>query len=72
MHPDETAEDSWGRVPLQHVVDRFGAAEWRLDKEEHRLVVGNLKRNSPDQWQRRYEEAQILVRTFRNAEQRQR
>jgi hypothetical protein len=67
-HPDGTVEDSWGRVSPQHVADRFGAADWCFNAEEHKRVVEKLKLNSPDQWRRHYEDAQFLVRTFRNME----
>lgn len=68
LHPDGTAEDSWGRVSLQRIADRFGAAEWEVDRAEHQRVVGNLRRNSPDRWQQRYQEAISLVRDFRQVE----
>lgn len=61
-YPDGTGEDSWGRVALQRIADRFGVAEWSLDQDEHERVIRNLKRNSPDRWEQRYEEALTLVR----------
>ncbi|MBC7855734.1 MAG: hypothetical protein IAF94_20070 [Pirellulaceae bacterium] len=69
LHPDGTAEDSWGRVPLQRLADRFGAAAFTVDQAEHQRVVGNLKRNTPDRWEQRYKEAVELVHRFRNVDQ---
>ena len=60
-HPDGTVEDSWGRVPPQHIAERFGAVEWCLNTEEHRRVVGNLKRNSPEQWHQQYVDQGLVI-----------
>lgn len=68
LHPDGTAEDSWGRVDPKRIAERFGAAEWTLDRGEHQRVAADLKRNSPDEWLTLYEEAVALIRQYRTPE----
>jgi len=69
LHPDGSAEDSWGRMPLQRMADRFGVAEWTVDRSEHLRVVGDLMRNTPGRWELHYQEAVELVHSFRNVGQ---
>lgn len=66
LHPDGKAEDSWGIQSIDEIAERFGARDYRIDLEEHTIVSGNLKRNSSDEYQKAYKEAELLIKAHRN------
>ena len=65
LHQDGTAEDSWGRANLNDIAARFGAVEFTVSSEEHDIVVANLKKNSPDNFQSAMNDAALLIAQYR-------
>lgn len=64
LHSDGIAEDVWGKQPIDEIARRFGVVEYDLSEDEHRRVVGNIKRNSPDEYDKSYQEAVELIREY--------
>lgn len=65
LHSGSTGEDVWGKQPVTEIARRFGALEFRLDENEHKRVIKNLKNNSPDTYNESYCEAESLIKTYR-------
>lgn len=57
LHPDGGVEDSWGKQPLQRVLDRFGVVEYILSRDEHLEKNARLMKNSPEKYADAYKEA---------------
>lgn len=57
LHPDGDVEDSWGKQPLQRILDRFGVLEYVLSREEHLEKNARLMKNSPEKYASAYHEA---------------
>lgn len=66
LHPDGLAEDAWGKAPLKDIAARFGAIEFDISHDEHRLVVERLSRNSGDRFEIARKDAQDLIKTYRS------
>ena len=66
LHPDGQAEDSWGIQSVEDIAERFGVKEYQIDLAEHATVSEKLKRNSPDEYQKAYEKAVLLIKAHRN------
>jgi len=62
MHPDGTAEDSWGKAAIEDIALRYGAVEFVTNDFEHRAVVERIKRNTADVYALRFDEAVSLIR----------
>lgn len=65
VHPDGTGEDSWGRQPMKDIAARYHAIEWRLDLDSHSVLVEKFKSEAPERYSRRFEEAKLLISTYR-------
>lgn len=65
LHPDGLGEDSWGKVDVRDIAQRFGIVEFRLSREAHGRVVNNLQRNSPDLYEAAFAKAKELIQTYR-------
>ena len=68
LHPDGSAEDSWGKATLQEVARRFGVLEFRISAQEHREVLAALQRNSSEQFEAALADARALVSAYRPRE----
>ncbi len=66
VHPARQAEDSWGRASTKEIANRFGVLDFELSEDRHREIVQTLKRNSPDNWALRYEEAKTAIAAFQS------
>ncbi len=65
LHPDGMGEDSWGKVDVREIAQRFGVVEFRLSREAHGRVVNNLQRNSPELYETAFAKANELIQTYR-------
>lgn len=65
MHPDGMAEDSWGKAPLEDIASRFGAIEFKICSDEHRIVIDNLQRNSAERYEAALHDARELILGYR-------
>lgn len=65
LHPDGTAEDSWGRASLADIASRFGVIEFRTSVEEHQAVVAKIRQASPEQYERALQDALALISKHR-------
>ena len=61
LHPDGSVEDAWGLSSVKHVAERFGLAEFHLDAQEHERVIANLKRNTPERYEKVLAEAKTAL-----------
>ncbi len=61
LHPDGSVEDAWGISSVEHVAERFGLAEFHLDAQEHERVIANLKRNTPERYEKVFAEAKTAL-----------
>lgn len=50
LHPDGSAEDSWGRSSLTEIASRFGVIEFQICTDQHRAVVDTLRRSSGERF----------------------
>ena len=64
IHPDGEGEDAWGKQPIEHIVSRYGVDKYIIDEAEHWRVNENLKKNSPEEYEKTYNDARDLINTF--------
>lgn len=65
LHQDGSAEDSWGKAPLEEIATRFGAMDLRISRQEHQNVIANLRRHSAEQFDAALQDARALIQTHR-------
>ncbi len=65
LHPDGMAEDSWGKASLEEIAGRFGAIEFKISGEEHRLVVERIRLSSADLYMDALKDARNLIKVHR-------
>jgi hypothetical protein len=64
LHPGGMGSDAWGKASLVDIARRFGVAEFRLSRDEHRSVVDNIKRQTPDVYATAFEDATSLINRY--------
>lgn len=64
LHSDGMGEDSWGRARLSDIAMRFGVAEFVTNEDEHRSVVQQIKRNTPENYDSAYNDAVALIHEY--------
>lgn len=67
MHPDGSAEDSWGRATPKEIAQRFGVLDFELSDDEQSRAVTRLWSNTPDLWAARLAEAKDVIAQYRKS-----
>ena len=65
LHDDGIGEDSWGMQSVDLIAERFGLVKYRLDVEEHKETIENVRRNTPELYREAYQEAKRLIKEYR-------
>jgi hypothetical protein len=68
LHPDNTAEDSWGRHSIERVAARYHVAAWRLELNNHGAMIENMRANSSKDFEEQMSRARQLIAKYRGGE----
>ena len=63
-HPDGEGEDSWGKQSVEIIAARFGIEVYILNADEHQRIITMQKLQSPELYNKYYQEAAKLIKTY--------
>lgn len=61
IHPDGQWEDSWGKQPMDNILERFGIEAYTLSSDTHQQALSQLRKNSPLEFERYFALAKDLL-----------
>ncbi|MET6996406.1 hypothetical protein [Chitinophaga defluvii] len=64
VHPDGEMEDSWGKQPVQNVLERFGIEGYSLSREEYQKALESIKINSHERYDAAYTKASNFLKVL--------
>jgi hypothetical protein len=47
LHSDGEGEDIWGKQPVGRIACRYGLRTWRIDRDQHHLIMSESATRDP-------------------------